>query len=115
MAAAERPRMNFKEHADNLGLTEDEYRDMMELFFESGGSDLEKLEAAVAGGDPVRGHAASHSLKGSAGSLALMDIYDLVQAIDEKLRHDELTGVSEMIAGLRKAYDRLAADAKKNL
>ncbi len=101
--------MNLKEQAENLGLTEDEYRDMIDLFFESGGCDLIKLEAAVAAGDAARGHEASHSLKGSAGSLVLTEIYEHVRIIDDKLRRGDLSGVATLVAGLRTAFDRLKA------
>jgi len=106
---AERHTMDMKEQAENLGLTEEEYRDMIALFFESGGSDLRKLETAVAAGDAAQAHAASHSLKGSAGSLALTKIYEQACSIDDKLRLEQLDGVAEMVADLRTAYDSLAA------
>jgi HPt (histidine-containing phosphotransfer) domain-containing protein len=103
--------MNLKKLAEELGLEEDEYMSMIELFFESGGADLQKLEAAVAAGDAGRGHEASHSLKGSAGSLGLTDIYTLISTIDDKLRRGDLAGVATLIAGVRTVFDRLRAAA----
>lgn len=105
--------MSLKEMAESLGLNEEEYCQMIELFFESGGSDLKNLERAVAEGDAPRAHAASHSLKGSAGSLGLMDIYEQATFIDDKLREGDLEGVAELVTGLRKHYDQLAAAAGK--
>lgn len=102
--------MDVKETAAILGLDEDEYMDMLDLFFESGGSDLKKIEAAVAAGDAGRGHEASHSLKGSAGSLGLNAIYALTSIIDDRLRRGELDGVKEMVRRLRKEYDGFAAE-----
>jgi len=103
--------MDVKETAASLGLDEDEYMDMLDLFFESGGSDLKKIEAAVAAGDAGRGQEASHSLKGSAGSLGLNAIYELTRIIDDRLRRGELDGVKKMVGCLRKEYDGLAAEA----
>jgi HPt (histidine-containing phosphotransfer) domain-containing protein len=105
--------MNLKELGESLGLDEDEYSEMIDLFFESGGADLKKIEAAVAAGDAGQGYAASHSLKGSAGSLGLMAIYEKTTIIDDKLRRGDMDGVAEMVADLRKEYDRLVVVACK--
>ena len=101
--------MNLKELGECLGLDEEEYLEMIDLFFESGGADLKKIEAAVADRDAARGYAASHSLKGSAGSLGLTMIYEKTILIDDKLRRGDLDGVDEMVIGLRKEYDKLVA------
>ncbi len=107
--------MNLKKLGESLGLDEDEYLEMIELFFESGGADLKKIEAAVAKGDAKQGHAASHSLKGSAGSLGLMAIYEKTTIVDDKLRRSDLDGVAEMVVSLRKEYDQLVATAGRPL
>lgn len=103
--------MNLKELGESLGLDEEEYLEMIDLFFESGGADLKKIEAAVAEGDAARGYAASHSLKGSAGSLGLTMIYEKTIVVDDRLRRGDLRGVSEMVVSLRKEYDLLVAFA----
>jgi histidine phosphotransfer protein HptB len=103
--------MNMKELGESLGLDEEEYLEMIDLFFESGGADLKKIEAAVAEGDAERGYAASHSLKGSAGSLGLTKVYEKTILLDDKLRRGDLDGVAEMVISLRKEYDLLVAFA----
>lgn len=103
--------MNLKELGESLGLDEKEYLEMIDLFFESGGADLKKIEAAVTDGDAARGYAASHSLKGSAGSLGLTMIYEKTMLVDDKLRRGDLDGVAELVVNLRKEYDRLVAAA----
>lgn len=107
----ERRAMNLKQLGESLGLDEEEYLEMIDLFFESGGADLKKIETAVADGDAARGYAASHSLKGSAGSLGLMMIYEKTILIDDKLRRGDIEGVAAMVADLRKEYDLLVAAA----
>jgi HPt (histidine-containing phosphotransfer) domain-containing protein len=109
----EREQMNLKELGESLGLDEEEYLEMIDLFFESGGADLKKIEAAVSDGDAARGYAASHSLKGSAGSLGLMMIYEKTVLIDDKLRRGDLDGVAEMVISLRREYDWLVAETEK--
>jgi HPt (histidine-containing phosphotransfer) domain-containing protein len=107
--------MNLKKLGESLGLDEDEYLEMIELFFESGGADLKKLEAAVKAGDAELGYTASHSLKGSSGSLGLMAIYEKTTLVDDKLRRGDLDGVTEMVVSLRKEYDLLLAAAGRRL
>jgi len=103
--------MNLKKLGESLGLDEDEYLEMIELFFESGGADLKKLEASIKAGDAKLGYTASHSLKGSSGSLGLMMIYEKTTIIDDKLRRGDLDNVAEMVTSLRKEYDLLLAAA----
>jgi len=105
--------MNLKKQAQSLGLEEDEFLEMIDLFIESGGADLKKLETAVSNSDAKSGYAASHSLKGSSGSLGLMKIYEKVVQIDDKLRVGNLDNVIEMVADARAEYDRLLAETNR--
>jgi HPt (histidine-containing phosphotransfer) domain-containing protein len=105
--------MNLKELAENLGLDEDEYIEMLKLFFESGGSDLEKLEAAINEGDAEKAHGASHSLKGSSGSLGLEKLFELAKSIDDKDRQGILDGLDEMVKELRREYELFLSTVEK--
>jgi HPt (histidine-containing phosphotransfer) domain-containing protein len=101
--------MNIGQLAENLGLEEHEYREMLELFFDSGGADLARLEVAIADGNAEKAHEASHSLKGSAGSLGLNGIFELARAIDDKDRQGILQGLDALVRDLRREYDALVA------
>ncbi|MCX8044637.1 MAG: Hpt domain-containing protein [Desulfobacterota bacterium] len=100
--------MNLQELADRIGLEEQELREMLEIFLRSGGHDLAALESALAAGDAQRAHEASHSLKGSAGSLGLDRIYQLAKAIDDKDRQGILDGLDTLVKELRAEYEALA-------
>jgi len=106
--------MNIRQLAENLGLEEHEFREMLELFFESGGADLARLEAAIAGGNAEAAHEASHSLKGSAGSLGLNPIFELAKAIDDKDRQGILEGLDALVRELRREYDGLVTDFRNS-
>ena len=99
--------MDIKKMAENLGLEEDEYIEMLQLFIESGGADLAKLEAALKEGNAEKAHEASHSFKGSSGSLGLDRLYQLVKAIDDQDRKGSLDGLAEKVKNLRCEYDNL--------
>jgi HPt (histidine-containing phosphotransfer) domain-containing protein len=104
--------MDLVKVCEDLGLDENEYIEMIGLFFESGWSDLKKLKAAVTEGDAARAFEASHSLKGSTGSLGLTAIYDLTVQIDDRVRVGNLDGVAEMVKQLYKEYEKLVVVAE---
>jgi HPt (histidine-containing phosphotransfer) domain-containing protein len=99
--------MNFKEIGKNIGLEEDEYIEMIELFVESGGEDLQKLEIAIKEADAEKAHEASHSIKGSSGSLMLDTIYEISKSMDDILRTGKIDNVEEMLTRLRSEYETL--------
>ena len=68
--------MNVKELAENLGLEEDEFLELVELFVGTSASNLTDLAKALEAGDPEEVVKASHSLKGAAGNLGFQEIYE---------------------------------------
>jgi histidine phosphotransfer protein HptB len=105
--------MDFKELGENIGLDEDEYADMLVIFLESGGNDLQKLEAAILESNADKAHEASHSLKGSSGSLGLDKMFELAKAIDDKDRTGDLDGLGEMVKNLRSEYEIIVEAVEK--
>jgi len=99
--------MNFKEIGERIGLDEDEYIEMIELFVESGGEDLQKLEAAIKEADAEKAHEASHSIKGSSGSLMPDAIYEIAKSMDDILRIGKFDNVEEMLNKLKGEYETI--------
>ena len=99
--------MNLKEIGERIGLDEDEYIEMIELFVESGGEDLQKLEAAIKEADTEKAHEASHSIKGSSGSLMLDAVYEIAKSMDDILRIGKFDNVEEMLNKLRSEYETI--------
>ena len=99
--------MNFKEIGERIGLDEDEYIEMIELFVESGGEDLNKLEAAIKEADAEKAYEASHSIKGSSGSLMLDAVYEIAKSMDDILRIGKFDNVEEMLNKLRSEYETI--------
>ena len=87
--------MNFKKLAADLGIEEKEYRELIELFIETGMSDLDKLQFAIEEGNAEKAANAAHSLKGAAGNLGLIDLSEIAKEIEEKARNDQLEGATE--------------------
>ena len=104
--------MNFKELADNLGLEEDEYLELIELFIETGMSDLDKLGSAIEKGDAEESANAAHSIKGASGNLGLMDVYEIAMKIEQDARNGLLEGLSEPIEAIKGKLDVISQSAK---
>jgi len=105
--------VNFKELADNLGLKEDEYMELIDLFVEIGRSDLEKLQAAIDEGNPEMAADVAHSLKGAAGNLGILDLYDSAAEIEMNAREGRFQAMAETVQILSKSLNEIAAVAKK--
>jgi len=100
--------MNFKQLAENLGLEEDEYMELIELFIETGRSDLEKLRSAMEEGNGEEAANVAHSLKGAAGSLELMEISEIAKEIEEKARNNRLEEIAKSAQAIKKKIEEIA-------
>ena len=105
--------MNIKELAENLGLEEDEYLELLELFLDTGMTDIEKLRSAIEEGNAEEAAQAAHSLKGASGNLGLMEIYDVALKSEEEARNNSLDGLVDSAQTLKEQLDSLAEVARK--
>ena len=104
--------MNFRELAENLDLEEDEYLELIEIFVETGMSDLDKLQSAVGEGDTEKAANVAHSLKGAAVNLGLMELHKVAKEIEEKARNDRMERIAESAQALKKKLEEIAALAR---
>ena len=104
--------MNFKELAENLGLEEDEYMELIELFIETGISDLDKFRSAIEEGNGEEAANAAHSLKGAAGSLGLMEISEIAKEIEGESRNGRLDEIAEFAQTLKEKLEEIAERAR---
>jgi len=104
--------MNFKELAKNLGLEEEEYLELIELFIETGMSDLDKLQSAIEEGNAEKAANAAHSIKGAASNLGLMEVYGVAKKIENQTRNDRLEGIAESAQALKEKLNEIAGLAR---
>ena len=97
--------MNVRERAELLGLEIDEFRELFELFIETGRADLAELEQAVQQHEGERIGAAAHSLKGASINLGFPDLSGLAESIVLDARRGKLDHLEETVRTLRKAFD----------
>ena len=93
--------MDLKQLADNLGLEEDEYIELIGLFIDTGHGDLEKLSAAIQSGDSEKAMHSAHSIKGAAGNLGLMAFFEKAAELENMARNGVLEGASESLLALK--------------
>jgi len=73
-----------------LGLEEDEYLELVELFVETSKTDLKNLRSAINNKDMEMIARIAHSLKGAAMNLGLDDFNELAKTIEKTARDEEL-------------------------
>lgn len=101
--------MNFKELAENLGLEEDEYLELVELFLDTGKADFQKIESSLANSDADQVMRSAHTIKGAAGNLGFTEISDLAKLIEENAGNDTLEGLDQAVSALRSHFESITA------
>lgn len=104
--------MNIKALADDLGLDEDEYLELVDLLVDTGMVDLSNMESAVKAGDADTAAGSAHSLKGASGNLGIMDIYEPAKAIEAELRNNNLANIDIQLKKIREKLETLKKRVK---
>ena len=102
--------MNCKELAENLGLEEEEYLELLELFVETTASNLDRLQSGLAEGDSGEVSEAAHTIKGSSANLGLKEIAESAKGIEERARQNDLKGAADAVEIIRGACEQLVAE-----
>jgi len=97
--------VNLAKLARNLGLEEEEYMELIELFIQTAMSDLKKLQSAIEKGDAEQAINAAHSLNGAASNLGLIELSGLAKEIEGKTRYDRLIEIKEVFQKLKEKLE----------
>lgn len=101
--------MNFKELGADLGLDEDEYRELIDLFIESGATDFQALQTAMAACDADQVMQRAHTIKGASGNLGLVEVSEVAKTIEENASQNQLDGLDQVVATLKTQFDAIQA------
>ncbi len=101
--------MNFKELGENLGLDEDEYRELVELFLDTGATDLGNLKDAFENGDAQQVAKSAHTLNGASGNLGLLDVHETAKKIEQAANENKLDGVGDDVGALQGMFDAISS------
>ncbi|MBF0227007.1 MAG: Hpt domain-containing protein [Desulfobacterales bacterium] len=102
--------MDLKELASNLGLEDDEFYELVELFISTAGADLEKLENAYNNREAKDASRAAHSLKGSSANLGFIDLSAIAKKAEELAMNKDLETIGSLVGKLK---EKLAVIEKK--
>jgi HPt (histidine-containing phosphotransfer) domain-containing protein len=89
--------MDLKALGEGLGLEEDEFKEIVEIFVETAEADIARLSAATASQDANEAMEAAHSLKGAAGNLGFTDISEVSKILEEDARKGVIDQVEKNI------------------
>ena len=106
--------MAFKEQAENLGLEENEFLEILELFLETGFSDLSKFRSAVNEGNAPEVVETAHSIKGASGNMGFMELFEVAKEVEMKAREDNLEGAAEAVKFIKKELGLIAETLNKH-
>jgi HPt (histidine-containing phosphotransfer) domain-containing protein len=101
--------MNFQELAENLGLEVDEYRELIELFIDTGSADFMKIQEALAGGNADQIMRSAHTIKGAAGNLGLMDVSATAKTIEDNASDNRLDDLGQTVQILKSQIKAIEA------
>jgi HPt (histidine-containing phosphotransfer) domain-containing protein len=99
--------MDFKKLAEDIGLDEDDFLEIVDLFIESTPSDLSRLESAADEGHAQSVVETAHSIKGASGNLGFQDMYHMARDIEMNAREDVLEGAKETIRSLKEQFSQI--------
>ncbi len=100
--------MDFKVQAEKMGLEEEEYMEIVNLFIQTTVDNLGQIRSALETGDVSRIREETHSLKGAALNLGFWEICEIADRMTKRVRENcwqDLSADIEMIQG---RVDRIA-------
>ncbi len=92
--------MDFKDLASRLGLDEEDFVELAELFVTTTLSDIDKIKEGVAENNSTDAASASHSIKGAAGNLGFNDIFELTKKMEAQAKEGNLNGFDAYISDI---------------
>ncbi len=94
--------MDFKHLASKIGIDEEDFMELVELFISTTLSDLDKIKQGVSNNCPEDAAAASHSIKGAAGNMGFDLIFELAKKMEFQAKAGSLENFDAYIIDLEK-------------
>jgi len=100
--------MDFKELGSRLGIDEEDFMELVELFVTTSLADIDKIKNGVSENNPADAAAASHSIKGAAGNLGFDDIFEMAKNMEMQAKGGSLENFDTYINDLQAKVNALA-------
>lgn len=104
--------MNFSKLAQNLGLEDEEFMELVVLLIDTGRHTLAELEACLFRGDIEAAQRAAHTFKGAAGNLGFMQMHATAQALENAIKAQIPAEIDPLLAQLNSALEELASNSQ---
>ena len=91
-----------------MGLDEDEYVEIVDLFLKTTADNLRQFRSAVKTGDRSKIRQETHSIKGAALNLGFWEIYEIVERIEKGVRENSWQGLSADVEVIQERIDWIA-------
>ncbi len=101
--------MDLKALGERLGLDEDEFMEIVEIFIDTADEDIQKLEAANIAKNCEAVSEAAHSLKGSAGNLGFTELSEISAIVESGARKNDIEGLSDRLPVLTEKLNEIKA------
>lgn len=105
--------MNFKFQAKKMGLPEEEYLEILDLFIKTTTHNLSQLRSAIQTGDISKILQETHSLRGAALNLGFWEICEILEKITMKARGNFWLGISDDVELIQEKISQIAALLEK--
>jgi histidine phosphotransfer protein HptB len=99
--------MNLENLAQELGLENDEFLEVAELYVEVCASDIHKLQTAIDDQNAGLAADAAHSIKGASGNLGFTKAQAAAEKIEFQARQGRLAGIAAIAAELKRELDQV--------
>ena len=99
--------MNLENLAQDLGLENDEFLEVAELYVEVCASDIHKLQTAIDDQNAGLAADAAHSIKGASGNLGFTKAQAAAEKIEFQARQGRLAGIAAIAAELKRELDKV--------
>ncbi|MEE9612749.1 MAG: Hpt domain-containing protein [Desulfatiglandales bacterium] len=101
--------MDIGELAGNIGLEEEEFLELVEIFVEKSKSDISNLQSAFDKGDIEQVVEAAHSIKGASGNLGFREIFEIAKGIEMYARQNIMEGAPKAVQFIKEKIDLIGA------
>jgi HPt (histidine-containing phosphotransfer) domain-containing protein len=102
--------VRMREAADG----DDEFlKQLVEVFLDDTALRMKELNAALAARDGRNIGRTAHQLKGSSANVGATMLFDLAKTLEKMGQGNELSGASEIIAGLETEYARVRQELER--
>ena len=102
--------MDVQQLASRLGIDEEDFMELVELFVATSLGDIEKIKKGVAEESSAEAAAASHSIKGAAGNMGFDEIFTLAKNMEMQAKQGDLNNFGAYIEDLESQVNALAGN-----